>query len=203
MSTIVSIRGTHGSGKSSIVRAILHKYPHTELKFDAKDKRPYSYLVNLPNGKELAVVGPYVSACGGCDAIQPYSDIAEYINGALANDNDVLFEGALVSSSYGSLGHLLNSYQCAGSTAYFAFLDTPVEECLRRVAERRAARGNLEPLNPKNTVVKFDNVLRTKEQMRKLGSAINIVDIDHKRPVIGVLKLFGVKIAKEPPWVPV
>ena len=197
MVTIVSIRGTHGSGKSTIVRKILDKYPHEALKFKETDKRPYGYIVQMPTGCELAVVGPYHTACGGCDAVQPYAHILDHINAAVGNGCDVLFEGALVSSSYGSVGVLLNSYATTGHRAVFAFLDTPLQTCLDRIKARRAAKGNHEPLDPKNTAVKFDNVARTKAQMAKLGSAVGIVDIDHTRPTQQVLKLFGVTIRKE------
>ena len=194
MSTIVSIRGTHGSGKSTIVRKILDKYPHEELKFNESDKRPYGYLVQMPTGRELAVIGPYHTACGGCDAVQPYSVILDLVKDATHKGYDVLLEGALVSSSYGSVGHLLNEY---APGALFAFLDTPLQTCLDRIKARRAAKGNHEPLDPKNTAVKFDNVARTKAQMAKLGSAVRIVDIDHTRATQQVLKLFGVSIRKE------
>jgi hypothetical protein len=115
----------------------------------------------------------------------------------VGNGCDVLFEGALVSSSYGSVGVLLNSYAGAGHKAVFAFLDTPLQTCLDRIKARRAAKGNLEPLNPKNTAAKFDNVARTKVQMAKLGSSVGIVDIDHTRPTQQIMKLFGVTLRKE------
>ncbi len=191
--TIVSIRGTHGSGKSTIVRKILDKYPHSLVNPDKKGK-PEGYLVNLPNGELLGVIGPYHTACGGCDAIQPYSDILKRVSHALQVCDHVLFEGALVSSSYGTVGEFMNDF---GSGAVFAFLDTPLSTCLERIKQRRAAKGNFEPLNPKNTEVKFHNVARTKQQMEKLGSSVRIVDIDHTKPTQQVLKLFGVNIRKE------
>ena len=61
--TVVSIRGTHGSGKSTIVKKILEKYPHTP-NLSARGK-PLSYTVKLSRVKTLCVVGPYVTACGG------------------------------------------------------------------------------------------------------------------------------------------
>jgi len=191
--TIVSIRGTHGSGKSTIVRKILDKYPHIpHQKVGAK--RPEGYLVNLPNGRNLAVLGPYHTACGGCDAVQPYVTILDLLAEAAGHGYDVLLEGALVSSSYGSVGHAMNEH---APDSVFAFLDTPLQTCLDRIKARRAAKGNHEPLDPKNTTVKFDNVARTKTQMAKLGSSVRIVDIDHTKPTQQILKLFGVTIRKE------
>ena len=198
MTTIVSIRATHGAGKSEIVRKILAKYPHS-AKFEEGAKRPFGYVVELPASRKLFVVGPYLTACGGCDAVQPYARIWPLVDAYAQAGYDVLLEGALVSSSYGSIGHSMNYWATnQGARCYFAFLDTPLATCLQRIAQRRAARGNLEPVNPHNTSVKFANVARTKDQMRKLGSSISIVDIDHTAPVKGVLKLFGVRLNKEP-----
>lgn len=210
MTTIVSIRGTHGSGKSTIVKKILDSYKHHEIQEQAttpsgKAKlRTLGYLVYMPTGRNMLVVGPYKTACGGCDSIQPYSDIWEIVETyGTSLDRDVLLEGALVSSSYGSIGQNMNAW---GANAVFAFLDTPLERCLDRIFARRVAKweaegkaGLPEAVNPHNTAVKFENVLRTKQQMAKLGSSVRIVDIDHTKPTQQVLKLFGINIRKELP----
>ena len=199
--TIVSIRATHGAGKSSIVTKIMDKYGADPVEVAAPGQAKFKvvgYHVLLPGGagqRPLFIVGPYKTACGGCDAIQPYSDILPLVRKYADRGWHVLLEGALVSSSYGSVGHLLNEY---APDSVFAFLDTPLEECLARIARRRAAKGNFEPVNPKNTTVKFENVARTKDQMARLGSAVRIVDLDHRAPVKGVLKLFGVNLREEP-----
>ena len=200
MTTIVSIRGTHGSGKSTVVHKILAKYPNVAIMENhtspsgRESVKVVGYVVQLPE-RQLLVVGPYKTACGGCDSIQPYSDIWTIVETyGTSMNRDVLLEGALVSSSYGSIGHAMNAW---GANAVFAFLDTPLERCLDRIKQRRAAKGNTEPLNPHNTAVKFENVARTKAQMAKLGSSIRIVDIDHTRPTQQILKLFGVRINKE------
>lgn len=198
--TIVSIRGTHGSGKSTICRKILDRYNgQPVMGVDARGRPAiHGYTAELPSG-DLFIVGRYDIACGGCDAVQPYAEIWPRVEKFAGDGYHVLFEGALVSSSYGTIGAGMQRLQDdAGVQGVFAFLDTPLEECLRRIGERRKAKGNFEPLNPHNTTVKFDNVARTKDQMRRLGSTLTVVDIDHQRPVQQVLKLFGTTIRKEP-----
>ncbi len=199
--TIVSIRGTHGSGKSTIVQKILRKYPHDAQYSNGNAKRPTGYMVALPSD-QLYIPGPYDTPCGGCDAIQPYSLIWPLVEGAASCGHHVLFEGALVSSSYGAIGHAMNAY---GDNAVFAFLDTPLDKCLERVYARRLAKwvgankpGLPLPVNPVNTAGKFESVGRTKAQMLKLGSSVRVVDLDHTQAVKQVLKLFGVKLTKEP-----
>jgi len=196
--TIVSIRGTHGSGKSTIVQRILGLYDHKDkwqpINPDKKG-RVEGYLLQVAPKQRLAIIGSYHTQCGGADGIQPYSLILDRIADYAKHYEHVLLEGALVSSSYGSVGQLMSHY---APNAVFAFLDTPLELCLERIKQRRAAKGNFEPLNPHNTTVKFENVARTKDQMRRLGSQVRIVDIRHTHAVTDVLKLFGVRLSKEP-----
>lgn len=152
---ILNIRGTHGSGKSTLVRGLLNRGSASPL---GAGKRPEGYVVTLPKlARPVYVVGSYETACGGCDGIQPYSliwpRIVEY-----AGKGHVVFEGALVSSSYGNIGRSSEVY---GNNFVFAFLDTPLEECLRRVARRREAKGDQRSLDPRNTTVKYNNIQRS------------------------------------------
>lgn len=197
--TVVSIRGTHGSGKSSIVRAIINKYPSDTIQVLASvgkaKPKTLGYTVALPTKETLFVVGSYENACGGCDGIQPYENIWPLISDAEKMYTHVLFEGALVSSSYGSIGRFSEVY---GDDMVFAFLDTPLEKCLERIAARRAARGDLRPVDPKNTAGKFTSVERSLTTIRDKFERRTVV-IDHTKATQQVLKLFGVSIRKELP----
>jgi hypothetical protein len=199
--TVVSIRGTHGSGKSSIVKAILNKYRTDPMKqctpagARVKKLKTFGYVVELPKGQTLFVVGSYENACGGCDGIQPYENIWPLINQGAIDCDHVLFEGALVSSSYGSIGRFSEVY---GDDMVFAFLDTPLEKCLERIAARRAAKGDTRPVNPYNTASKFNSVDRSLTTIRDKFERRTVV-IDHTKATQQVLKLFGVSIRKELP----
>jgi hypothetical protein len=191
---IVSLRGTHGSGKSSVVFKILQKYPHYPSPLKDSKGKPEAIIVRLPNSDTVYVVGRYDTACGGCDGIQPYSEIWPRIDHGASTIRHVLFEGALVSSSYGSIGRNSEAY---GDKVVFAFLDTPIETCLKRIAQRRAAKGNFEPVNPDNTVGKYNSIERSIAKIRDEFKR-QVVIIDHNKPVTGVMKLFGIHLRKEP-----
>lgn len=192
--TIVSIRGTHGSGKSTVVTKIMQKYPtHPVPDPDKPSGKVLGYRVTLPAG-ELFVVGSYATACGGCDAIQPYANIWPRIAAAADTGAHVLFEGALVSSSYGNIGRASEQY---GDDMVFAFLDTPLSVCLERIAQRRAAKGNFEPVDPANTEAKFLSVARSLPKIQtELGR--RVVILDHTQAVKQTLALFDVRLRREP-----
>lgn len=179
---VISLRGTHGSGKSTVVRQLLERYDWVPEGVDGKD-RPENYRLETLYGP-LYVVGSYVNTCGGCDAIQPYSLIWPRIE-AFEKKGHVLFEGALVSSSYGNIGRESERY---GDRMVFAFLDTPLEVCLERIRQRRAAKGNFKPLDPKNTAGKYNSIMKGLPKIRDEFKR-RCVMINHRRPVLDVLEL--------------
>jgi len=69
----------------------------------------------------------------------------------------------------------------------FAFMDTPLKTCIERIQRRRMLKGNLEPLDPRNTSKKFDNVNRSIGVITELGRRVVIVD--HRKAVAQVLGL--------------
>lgn len=180
---IANLRGTHGSGKSTVVRTLLERY-------DAKPttltrNKPDNYVLVLGNGEPLYIVGNYVNACGGCDAIQPYSLIWPRVV-EFAKHGHVLFEGALISTTYGSIGVASEEY---GDSFVFAFLDTPLQVCLDRIKQRREAKGNMKPLDPKNTESKFNtiNKLATVSLPQK---GRRVAMLDYRKAVPQLLGLF-------------
>jgi hypothetical protein len=185
---IINIRGTHGSGKSTIMSTILKNYPNEPESVD-KRGRPENYKVNIPFiDKPVYIIGSYENACGGCDGIQPYSEIwPRIVRLADLGHGHILFEGALVSSSYGNIGKASEIY---GDDFVFAFMDTPVEECLRRIQARRLAKGNTKPLDPKNTVSKHNNVERSITKIREVYQR-RVVILDHRKALSQVLGLLN------------
>lgn len=180
---IINIRGTHGSGKSTLVRSLINRYKGVPL--DPVKGKPAGYRLIVPwLTRGLYVVGSYETACGGCDGIQPYALIWPRVEDYAALGH-VLFEGALVSSSYGNIGRASEKY---GDAFVFAFMNTPLKTCLGWIAARRAARGVEKPLNPANTVHKYESIMSSIPKIRdEFGR--RVVVIDHRKAVPQVLGL--------------
>ena len=158
---IINIRGTHGAGKTSVIRALLAQGQPQPLYGALGPRRPEAYAL----AGNTFVLGPYESICGGCDAIQPYALIAPLIE-KYAAAGDVIFEGSLIASCWGTVGALLERWKRG---AIILFLDTPVDECIRRVRTRRLERGDSRPFNPANLIAKHATVARLKQKITAAG----------------------------------
>lgn len=150
----------------------------------ARKPEAYALTVYKKDTAPSFVIGPYETQCGGCDAIQPYALIWPLVE-KYAKKGHVVFEGALVSSCVGSLGEAMATRH--KKDCVVAYLDTPLQTCLDRIARRRAKKGTTKPLDPKNTESKFRSVAATRAKFDELG--VRTVTINHKKAVAQLLEL--------------
>lgn len=180
---IVNLRGTSGSGKSTVAFTLL-KLPHEKI--TNKEGKVMGYKVDAGLSRPVYIVGKYETKCGGCDAIatqQEAADRALYFHDL---GGHVLLEGLLASAA-GPKGALTAVIQSTGRAA-FAILDTPVETCLDRVRARRLARGDERPLNETNTRAKHHQTMQTAKTLAGLG--YDVRPIDHTRAFEDVMDIF-------------
>jgi len=90
---IISLRGTNGAGKSTIVRQVMKQYQNSESVMEVGRKKPIGYLLSHDDlERPLFVPGHYEIANGGVDTL-PDLDYAYALIGNYAGLCDVLFEG--------------------------------------------------------------------------------------------------------------
>ena len=195
-SIIVNLRGTSGSGKTTAVRNILRRWPTTpaELAPNRRKETPLVYKTKIPGKLPLFVFGSYENVCGGCDGISDYAEVVPALLQKYSPLGHILFEGMLISGSYGKIGLALAEQERKGCEVYFSVLDTPLEVCIKRVQARRDARGDTRPYNPKNLIDKHKSSERI---LLKIAGEYhhNTSHIDHTHPATDVMKLFGVPYA--------
>lgn len=184
---IVNIRGTSGSGKSTIAFEFLKRFPSEEL--TGKDGKIKGYRVNTSSAGlsyDVFILGKYTTACGGLDACPTQAEAGELATKAYEMGGHVLAEGLLASAA-GPKGAFTDAIYQTGA-AVFAVLDTPLQTCLDRVRARRLAKGNDKPFNEKNTRDKYTQVHSTAKALHAIGYDVRA--IDHTNAFEEVMNIF-------------
>jgi ABC-type dipeptide/oligopeptide/nickel transport system ATPase component len=182
-STAFNPRGTSGSGKTTIVRAIMAEAKAEPYRFS--EKKPLIYRGELL-WTPLYVLGSYASTCGGCDTIDSVHKVAAMLQELMGDPEPkiVVYEGLMISHMIGTVGLVAKLY---GDRHVMGFLDTPLSVCLERVQQRRDARGTTKPFNPTNTIKDHASVQRCRNNA--VRDKFRVVDIKHTD---SVTQSFGV-----------
>lgn len=179
---VIDIRGTHGSGKTHLVRSLLQRYQHEPIE-DQGTHLGY-HLLDV----DTAVVGSYDRVCGGCDGIGSADEVVERVRVFSKVFKHVVLEGILVAHTFKRYSLLADELKHYGYN--FCFLDTPLNVCIERVRQRRLERGATKPFNPKNTVKDWGNInKRVKHKMATAGHTV--YSLSHIDPMPIVLNLLG------------
>ena len=160
MPGIVKLHGTSGAGKTTVARDLMKSAVSVTPLGTAR--RPEAYMLSMQGfNHPLFVLGAYTSPCGGLDTVNDVNDQIRLLE-AYAKQGHVFYEGLLASEYYGRLGAVSAQY---GDSHLFAFLDTPIEVCIRRIQDRRLAAGNPKLLNPLNTRNRVQKINRLKYRL--------------------------------------
>ena len=138
--TVIQVRGTSGSGKSTVIRSVMEKLGSWESSYVKKRRKPLYYRQN-----NLLVLGHYESQCGGCDTIGSARAVYNLIQGFDPLES-ILCEGLLLSEDSKWTTLLADE-----DDVRIVYLTTPLETCLERIRERRRKADNNKPLNTNNT----------------------------------------------------
>ena len=148
---IYNIRGTSGSGKTTVVRELVNSVSHEVVEIPWLKNKTKIIGYRLPN--HLYVVGRYDDAIkgGGVDNVTGVLLNQFKAQGGEGNSMDavesvvramddigyhVMFEGLIVTSVWGRWERMAKELP-----VHFLFLDTPLEVCYQRVLERSGGRS--------------------------------------------------------------
>lgn len=154
--TIIQIRGTSGSGKTTVMRRVMVRLPGMLTRrpiYVEGRKRPLYYEF----GNNIVVLGSYESACGGCDTIGSAAQCFKEIVALDQMGKTVLCEGLLLSEDVKWSSQLPD--------LRVVYLTTPLETCLKQIEGRRKEAGNDKPLNPENTRKRVDVIERSRVKL--------------------------------------
>lgn len=199
---IISLRGANGAGKTTVVREILTVGKNRPIFGMLGPKQPEAHELTIPGvSGPVYVLGSYVTGQGieGVDLIhtiasRPQEDsllvgaLNDSVEGLItkyAKKGHVLFEGAIVSHMYGSIGKLMEQW---GKNSVFVFIDTPLEECLRRVEQRR--KGPRDERLIRTVTEKYRYGLRIQQRVQSDGimTACFVNSGDAAKTILRLLK---------------
>jgi cytidylate kinase len=175
---IISIRGTSGCGKTTLVRRVKDWWgddwtPIIERDLQVENDK----IVGYTSGK-VFLCGPYKDGLqtGGVDGVKwgPFRGRDYRMDYYLQWANKgyhLISEGLMESAEFRRTVAWNESHP-----VHAIFLATPIEECLARINRRRRIRGVLEDVNPKLTVRKHEEVMRIQKRMVVAGVDARVMD---------------------------
>ena len=137
---IIQIRGTSGSGKTTVMRKVMGSLNLWTPQFVEGRRQPLYYRHKKREG--LIVLGHYEIDCGGCDTIGSAPKVYQTLQ--MLDFQIALSEGLLWSEDVRWTTELQDSGQEVNKVRS-VFLTTDPEECLRRVVIRQAGRKPVDP----------------------------------------------------------
>ena len=169
---VINIRGTNGSGKTTVMKQMINMFGNTPL---LRKEKVWAYQCHFE--PRYFVLGRYEKELDGCDTIPTLGHVSEGV-ARLSEKGNVLFEGILVSIVTKPWVELAESLP--GCRFVFATLDTPSELCVERVRERRRKMGESGSWNPKNLLVKHEAVMHAHSLLKDAG--MDVRWLSHKYP---------------------
>lgn len=201
---VINIRGTGGSGKSTLVRSVVAGYPEHARIMQEKRRQPLATCHWFKDARRLdgsglyeerpdslLVPGHYETACGGCDTIKTVDAVYEMVRAAsLVDGNSVLYEGIMVMDDVTRAVALDADLKRVGSRLVVVYLNTPIEECLAGIRARREAGGNEKPLSEKNTRDRMARQVKILQRLRDAG--VEVKRLSRDEGLTEVRRLLGV-----------
>ena len=164
----INVRGCNGSGKTTLLRSLARDPRCVVVEASVPDHKPIP-ITYTPEG--LAIIGDYTPAAAGAttaglDRIKTQAAakaVAEFA-GANTEVKAVLFEGVVVSTIYGPW----QEWSKANGGMVWAFLDTPLEVCLKRIQERNGGK----PIKEDQVADKHRTIARVRDKALEAGEAV-------------------------------
>jgi gluconate kinase len=181
---IINIRGTNGSGKSTIARALrgvnYNEVGLVPFKTAAGSPRWVPGYVNRET--RIGVVGSYETECGGCDTIKTQDLICDSVRRMATIDQPktrhVVFEGVLVSTILKRYLDLAREFNGTPQGPFvWAFLQTPAQVCLDRIQARNGGK----PIKEELVVSKIRQIENVRRKVEALPDQ-TVVLLDSDEP---------------------
>jgi len=129
---IISLRGTNGAGKSTIVRSILHESHFTEIRSEDR-RKPVGYICSPRDHhamKKTFIPGHYEIQNGGIDTLKSLDAAYDMIRSHWLSGHHVLYEGKNMTDRTSRIREF------PVTEVIIIVIDHPVELCIEAVRAR-------------------------------------------------------------------
>lgn len=176
MIRVLNVRGTNGSGKTTLIRRLIMEDKAGKIIKINQGKTEAHYLPGIQG----IVLGTYHTgrSTGGLDMIQSTSealDAALYVSEKEKRFpiRFLFFEGIICSTVFQTwLDYSLKLRRNNGCGMTWAFLHTPVKQCLERIRMRQKANGKMKPINMGLVEQKHATISRIRTKAIEAGEPI-------------------------------
>lgn len=178
----INVRGCNGSGKTTLLRRLGVLTSCVRL-IEVPDHKPIPVSFTTDG---FALIGDYspeaTGTTAGLDRIKTQAAAKEVIQRTAALNphvKAVLFEGVVVSTIYGPW----QEWSKANGGMYWAFLDTPLDICLKRIQERNGGK----PIKEDQVADKHRTIARVRD--KAIIDNEHVSDIRWECPVDDLVRL--------------
>lgn len=199
----INVRGCNGSGKTTLLRefgkmpgcfvspvSVTHEIKNKDESGKVRVNHPPIPVTYCPNG--VAILGDYTPAAAGattagCDRIKTQEATKNALERIARNERVkfILFEGIVVSTIYGPW----KEWAEANGGMAWAFLDTPLDLCLKRVQERNGGK----PVKEDQIADKHATIGRV--QHKAFTDGQTVLNLDYNKPLADLLDYMGVEMS--------
>jgi len=156
---IINIRGTNGSGKTTLARQLIDESTACEVLL-------CGIVCTTDASARTVLIGPYIGRkTGGCDHLPTFEKMREVITAAALLYTNVVFEGVIISGVFKSWSDFDT---VRGRDIVWAYLSTPVEDCVARVYARNGGK----PFKEKNVTDKYEGTMVTRRKAMAAGHMV-------------------------------
>jgi hypothetical protein len=169
---IVNVRGANGAGKTFVVRQFISSgWNGTDFK---SGDRVLGHFVNHGGYITLVVGSYYGDGSGGVDRMKNADEMFDVLEAGLLLADHVIFEGILVSTTFGKLGEWAAKHRNQFAIVH---LDTSLNDCLRNIETRRARSGrdHKEPQSKEKIEAKIKAINGAVKRFRDEGFTVHSV----------------------------
>jgi hypothetical protein len=176
MIQVMNVRGTNGSGKTTLMRRLIMEDKAGGIIRVNKGRTQAHYLPGI----RAVVLGTYHPgrSTGGLDMIQSTDEALDAAKDVALNHQPfplrfLFFEGIICSTVFQTwLDYSLILRRDGDCGMTWAFLHTPVKQCLERIRMRQTAKGKLRPINCGLVEQKYTTIMRIRQKVLDSGESL-------------------------------